>query len=97
MENILDNEHIQKIVLRANHHITGETVLALRGTKAIRLEDMSNTDEEYDKRETWGELLLSAHDRPMTSVDVTTWSSLNLFIIYSFAFLSFICYNTNGD
>ena len=76
MENILDNEHIQKIVLRANHHIAGETVLALRGTKAIRLEDMSNTDEEYDKRESWGELLLSAHDRPMTSVDVTTWSSL---------------------
>lgn len=74
-EEILNNKNIQKIVLRANKHLDRETILSLRGTKALVLEDMSNTDEEYDNRESWGELLLSAHDRPM-GVKVTTWSSL---------------------
>lgn len=69
-------ENLQKLVLRAGKHIDRDVILGLRGTKAVKLEDMSNTDEEYDNRETWGELLLSAHDRPMTGVDVTTWSSL---------------------
>lgn len=69
-------ENLQKLVLRAGKHIDGNTIVKLRGTKAIKLEDMSNTNEEYDNRTSWGELLLSAHDRPMTSVDVTTWSSL---------------------
>jgi len=76
MEETLSDDNIQKLVLRAGNHINKDIILGLRGTKAIKLEDMSNTDEEYDNRETWGELLLSAHDRPMTTIDVTTWSSL---------------------
>lgn len=75
LEEILNNENIKKIVLRANKHLDNDTILSLRGTKALVLEDMSNTDKEYDNRESWGELLLSAHDRPM-GINVTTWSSL---------------------
>lgn len=75
LEEILNNENIKKIVLRANKHLDNATILSLRGTKALVLEDMSNTDKEYDNRESWGELLLSAHDRPM-GINVTTWSSL---------------------
>lgn len=75
LEEILNNENIKKIVLRANKHLDNDTILSLRGTKALVLEDMSNTDKEYDNRTSWGELLLSAHDRPM-GINVTTWSSL---------------------
>lgn len=75
-EKLYNDESLRKMVLRANKHVDINTILGLRGTKAIKLEDMSNTDEEYDNRETWGELLLSAHDRPMVGVNVTTWSSL---------------------
>ena len=70
------DENLQKLVLRAGKHIDRDVILGLRGTKAIKLEDMSNTNEEYDNRTSWGELLLSAHDRPMIGIDVTTWSSL---------------------
>lgn len=75
LEEILNNENIKKIVLRANKHLDNDTILSLRGTKALVLEDMSNTDKEYDNRTSWGELLLSAHARPMR-INVTTWSSL---------------------
>lgn len=75
LEEILNNKNIKKIVLRANKHLDNDTILSLRGTKALVLEDMSNTDKEYDNRTSWGELLLSAHDRPM-GINVTTWSSL---------------------
>ena len=71
LEEILNNKNIKKIVLRANKHLDNDTILSLRGTKALVLEDMSNTDN----RTSWGELLLSAHDRPM-GINVTTWSSL---------------------
>lgn len=76
LERNLNDESLRKLVLRAGKHIDRDVILNLRGTKAINLEDMSNTDEEFDNRQSWGELLLSAHDRPMTSVAVTTWSSL---------------------
>lgn len=76
LDELLNDESLQKLVLRAGKHVSRDVILGLRGTKAINLEDMSNTDEEYDNRESWGELLLSAHDRPMTGVAVTTWSSL---------------------
>lgn len=75
-EKLFNDESLRKMVLRANKHIDKDIILGLRGTKAIKLEDMSNTDIEYNNRESWGELLLSAHDRPMTAVDVSTWSSL---------------------
>ena len=75
LEEILNNENIKKIILRANKHLDNDTILSLRGTKALVLEDMSNTDKEYDNRTSWGELLLSAHNRPMR-INVTTWSSL---------------------
>ena len=75
-EKLFNDESLRKMVLRANRHIDKDIILGLRGTKAIKLEDMSNTDIEYNNRESWGELLLSAHDRPMTAVDVSTWSSL---------------------
>lgn len=75
LEEILKNENIQKLVLRAGQHIDNDTILNLRGTKALVLEFMSNTDNEFNNRESWGELLLSAHDKPM-GINVTTWSSL---------------------
>jgi len=75
LEEILNNENTKKIVLRAGQHIDNETIWSLRGTKALVLEYMSNTDDEYNNRESWGELLLSAHDKPM-GINVTTWSSL---------------------
>ena len=75
LEEILENENIQKIVLRAGKHIDKDTILGLRGTKALVLEYMSNTDNDYNNRKSWGELLLSAHDTPM-GINVTTWSSL---------------------
>ena len=73
LEEILNNENTKKLVLRAGQHIDNETIWSLRGTKALVLEYMSNTDDEYNNRESWGELLLSAHDKPM-GINVTTWS-----------------------
>lgn len=75
MENIQNNENIQKIVLRAGHYVDNDAIFSTRHTKALKLEYMSNTDKEYDNRESWGELLLSAHDKP-AGINVTTWSSL---------------------
>lgn len=75
IEEIMDNKDARKIVLRAGHYVDNNTIYNLRGTKALMLEYMSNTDKEYDSRESWGELLLSAHERPM-GTRVTTWSSL---------------------
>lgn len=75
LEEILNNENIKKLVLRAGQFIDTDTILSLRGTKALVLEYMSNTDKEYNNRESWGELLLSTHDKPM-GINVTTWSSL---------------------
>lgn len=68
--------YAEKLVLRANHLIEKDIILSLKGTKALKLEDMSNTDKEYDNRKSWGELLSPAHKRQMIGVDVTTWSSL---------------------
>lgn len=76
MENIQENNNIRKVVLRAKHHIDRDLVLNLRGTKALKVEAMKNTDNEYDNRESWGELLIPASPRGIASVDVTTWSSL---------------------
>lgn len=67
---------LHKIVLRANQHIDKDTIFDLRGTKAIRLEDMSNTDEEYDNRTSWSDLIGPARPRGISSIEVTTWSSL---------------------
>ena len=75
LEEILNNENTKKMVLRAGQYIDNETIWTLRGTKALVLEYMSNTDKEYNNRKSWGELLLSAHDKPM-GINVTTWSSL---------------------
>lgn len=75
LEEILNDENTKKMVLRAGQYIDNNTILALRGTKALLLEYMSNTDKEFNNRESWGELLLSAHDKPM-GINVTTWSSL---------------------
>lgn len=75
IEEILNDENTKKIVLRSGQYIDNETAWSLRRTKALLLEYMSNTDKEYNNRESWGELLLSAHDKPM-GIKVTTWSSL---------------------
>ena len=68
--------NLQKLVLRANSHTDKDTILALRGTKAVKLEDMSNTDEEYDNRISWSDLIGPARPRGISSIEVTTWSSL---------------------
>lgn len=75
LEEILNNENTKKVVLRSGQYVDNETAWSLRRTKALLLEYMSNTDKEYNNRESWGELLLSAHDKPM-GIKVTTWSSL---------------------
>ena len=75
LEEILNNENIRKIVLRSGQYVDNDAVWSLKKTKALVLEYMSNTDKEYNNRKSWGELLLSAHDKPMT-IKVTTWSSL---------------------
>ena len=99
MENIQENnDNIRKIVLRARHHIDRDTVLSLRGTKALKVEAMKNTDNEYDNRESWGELLIPASPRGIESVDVTTWSSLirNVLDII-IPHLQFACLNICSD
>lgn len=68
--------NLQKLVLRANSHTDKDTILELRGTKAVKLEDMSNTDEEYDNRTSWSDLIGPARPRGISSIEVTTWSSL---------------------
>lgn len=75
-EALIGNEYYRKLVLRANKHIDRDTILSLRGTKAIKIESMMNTDDEYDNRESWGELIPKAEKRQKCSVDITTWSSL---------------------
>ena len=74
-DNMAGVSGLQKIVLRANHHISKDEILALKGTKALKVETMCNTDNEYDNRQTWGELLVSAHGSKQYA-NVTTWSSL---------------------
>lgn len=77
MEDILKNENIKKLVLRPNVHVDKETILSLRGTKALRIEDMENTDAEYNREDrTWTDLCNSAKDGIIKTITVTTWSSL---------------------
>lgn len=79
MEDILNNQNIQKLKLRAGEYIDNETIWSLRGTKALVLESIDNTDQEYNNREDWGELVIAARKRPFASIkqiNVTTWSSL---------------------
>lgn len=75
LEELLNNENIQKTVIRSHCYLTDDAIWALKGTKAIILEYMTNKDKEFNNRKSWGELLLSAKVKP-TTVRVTTWSSL---------------------
>ena len=77
MEDIqLENLNVQKLKLRAGEHIDRDTILNLRGTKALVLENMLNTDEEYNSRESWSDVVATAQSRDISRVNVTTWSSL---------------------
>lgn len=81
MENILENQNIQKLKLRAGEYIDNDTIYSLRGTKALMLESIDNTDKEYNNREDWGELVIAARKRKswysaIKQIEVTTWSSL---------------------
>ena len=81
MENILENQNIQKLKLRAGEYIDNDTIYSLRGTKALMLESIDNTDKEYNNREDWGELVIAARKRKswysaIRQIEVTTWSSL---------------------
>ena len=75
LEELLNNKNIQKTIIRSHCYLSDDTIWSLKGTKAIVLEYMTNTDAEYTSRKSWGELLLSAKVKP-TTVRVTTWSSL---------------------
>lgn len=77
MEDIqLENLNVQKLKLRAGEHIDRDTILNLRGTKALVLENMLNTDEEYNSRESWSDVVATAQSRDISRINVTTWSSL---------------------
>lgn len=78
MEDIQNNESgLKKILLRAGERPDKNTILNLRGTKAIKLENMSNTDIDFYKEgRTWTDLCLASKDKLIKSVDVTTWSSI---------------------
>ena len=77
MEDIqLENLNVQKLKLRAGEHIDRDTILNLRGTKALVLENMLNTDEENNSRESWSDVVATAQSRDISRINVTTWSSL---------------------
>lgn len=78
MEDIQNYEScLKKILLRAGERPDKNTILNLRGTKAIKLENMSNTDTDFYKEgRTWTDLCLASKDSLIKSVDVTTWSSI---------------------
>lgn len=75
MTRLSSYKNLQKIVLRANHLLSKDTILALKGTKALMVDAMCNTDNEYENRQSWGEIVASAHGNKQCS-EVTTWSSL---------------------
>ena len=75
MDRLASCKNLQKIILRANHPLSKDTILALKGTKALMVDTMCNTDNEYENRQSWGEIVASAHGNKQCS-EVTTWSSL---------------------
>ena len=81
MENIPSNDNVKKLKLRAGEYIDNETIWSLRGTKALVLETIINTDEEYNNRKDWYQLVEETKRKkswasPITRTEVTTWASL---------------------
>ena len=57
MEDIqLENLNVQKLKLRAGEHIDRDTILNLRGTKALVLENMLNNNQKFTFKHNCGEL-----------------------------------------
>lgn len=74
---------LKEITLKAGQHIDKETILSLRGTKAINVINVQITDKQYEGTKDWGDIVDTVNE-PVLNEMCRTWATAVRLLIESF-------------